>query len=300
MHILLSLGLGLGLYLLACALTGSARERRGAPGPPGQAAERPGDPPAGGVGGLRRRLPRSGPDGAGLREFSLVSAASAAAAALLAQLLFGWPIVTLAVACAGGLAPFWYFRQRAERRRAEVAEAVGEAVETLRDAVRIGLGIEESLRALARTGPLALRPALAEMERDIRLAGFEQAIERARSRLAEPLFDTLAVSLLTSYRIGGRNLAAVLDGISASVRGSVQVRREVRSQQAQNVLSARVIAALPVVLVLVIRATNPNYLTAFSQPAGQLILGCCLVSVALGYTVMLRQAALPGQGRMLR
>ena len=65
-------------------------------------------------------------------------------------------------------------------------------------------------------------------------------------------------------------------------------------------LSARVIAALPVVLVLVIRATNPHYLAAFSQPAGQLILGCCLVSVALGYTVMLRQASLPGQGRMLR
>lgn len=290
MHVLLSLCLGAGLCLLAVSLTGSARERHGAPGPPGQAEG----------GGLRRRLPRSGPDGAGLREFSLVSAVSAAAAALTAQLLFGWPVVTLAVAGAGALAPFWYFRQRAERRRAEVAEAVGEAVETLRDAVRIGLGIEESLRALARTGPLALRPALSEMERDIRLAGFEEAVERARGHLAEPLFDTLAVSLLTSYRIGGRNLAAVLDGISASVRGSVQVRREVRSQQAQNVLSARVIAALPVVLVLVIRATNPNYLTAFSQPAGQLILGCCLVSVALGYTVMLRQAALPGQRRVLR
>ncbi len=298
MHILLSLCLGAGLCLLASALTGSARGRRGAPGPPGQAAGRPEE----GTGGdrLPGRLPRSGPGGAGLREFSAVSCVSAAAAGLLAQLLFGWPVVTLAVSAAGALAPLWYFRQRAQRRRAEIAEAVGEAVETLRDAVRIGLGIEESLRALARTGPEALRPALQEMKRDIRLAGFEEAVERARERLAEPLFDTLAVSLLTSYRIGGRNLAQVLDGISASVRGSVQVRREVRSQQAQNVLSARVIAALPVVLILVIRATNPNYLAAFSQPAGQLILGCCLVSVALGYTVMLRQAALPGQGRMLR
>ncbi|MCY4640531.1 MAG: type II secretion system F family protein, partial [Chloroflexi bacterium] len=200
----------------------------------------------------------------------------------------------------GALAPSWYFRQRAQRRRAEVAEAVGEAVETLRDAVRIGLGIEESLRALARTGPLALRPALVQMERDIRLAGFEEGVERARERLREPLFDTLAVALLTSYRLGGRNLAQVLDGLSASVRGSVQVRREVRAQQAQNVLSARVIAALPVVLILVIRSTSPDYLEAFSRPAGQALLAGCLLSVAVGYTVMLRQAALPGQGRMLR
>ncbi len=289
MHVLLSLCLGAGLCLLASALTGSAREGTGAP---------PDEAP--GPGWLVARLPRQGPGGAGLREFSVMSCASAAVSALLAQLLFGWPVVTLAVSGAGALAPFWYVRQRAQSRRAEVAEAVGEAVETLRDAVRIGLGIEESLRALARTGPEALRPALQQMERDIRLAGFEEAVSRARGRLAEPLFDTLSVSLLTSYRLGGRNLASVLDGISASVRGSVAVRREVRSQQAQNVLSARVIAALPVVLVLVIRATNPNYLQAFSQPAGQLILGCCLLSVAVGYTVMLRQAALPGQGRMLR
>ena len=292
MHVLLSLCLGAGLYLLARSLTGSARVGPTAPGPPGQTGSTSGR--------LVRRLPRQGPDGAGLREFLAASAAGAAAAAALAQLLFAWPVVTLALAAAGALAPSWYFRQRAQRRRAEVAEAVGEAVETLRDAVRIGLGIEESLRALARTGPEALRPALRALERDIRLAGFEEGIERARERLQEPLFDTLCVALLTSYRLGGRNLAQVLDGLSAAVRGSVAVRREVRAQQAQNVLSARVIAALPVVLILVIRATSPDYLQPFSEPAGQALLACCLVSVALGYTVMLRQAALPGRGRMLR
>ena len=157
-------------------------------------------------------------------------------------------MVTLAAAGAGLLLPTWYYRQRAQRRRGEIEEAVGEAVETLRDAVRIGLGVEEALRALAVTGPQALRPVFSGVERDLRLAGFEEALDRARERLAEPLFDTLAVALLTAYRIGGRNLAAVLDGLSASVRGSVQVRREVRANQAQNVLSARVIAALPLLL----------------------------------------------------
>ena len=60
----------------------------------------------------------------------------------------------------GLLLPAWYFQQRAERRRAEVEEAVGEAVEALRDAVRIGLGIEEALRALGRTGPAGAAPGL--------------------------------------------------------------------------------------------------------------------------------------------
>ena len=292
MHVVLSLAFGLGLYLIFRWLTGGQPEPR--------SGEDPGERPAGRAGWIARRLASPGADGVGLRELAPASAAAGAASALLSQLFFGWPVVTLAAAGAGLLLPTWYYRQRAQRRRGEIEEAVGEAVETLRDAVRIGLGVEEALRALAVTGPAALRPVFSQVERDLRLAGFEEALERARERLQEPLFDTLAVALLTAYRIGGRNLAAVLDGLSASVRGSVQVRREVRANQAQNVLSARVIAALPLLLILVIRGSNPNYLAAFSQPVGQAVLACCLLSITVGYTVMLRQAALPGQERVLR
>ena len=287
MHVLLSLALGAGALLLFQSLTR-----------PGDEAQRSRAGEAGR--GLARRVRARAPAGVGLGALCAASSATGAGGAALAQILLGWPVVTLASAAVAATLPAWYLRQREERRRAEVEEALGEAVETLRDAVRIGLGVEECLRAMARTGPRALRGVLAAVERDIRLHGFEEAIARARERLDEPLFDTLCVALLTSYRIGGRNLAQVLDGISQSLRGSVRVRREVRSQQAQNVLSARVIAALPLVLVLVIRATNPNYLTAFSQPAGQALLGLCLLSVACGYAVMLRQARLPGPGRLLR
>ncbi|MYH40745.1 MAG: hypothetical protein F4150_03035 [Chloroflexi bacterium] len=290
MAVLWSLALGAGVLLLFQSL---ASPRSGRPGGGASGA-------ASGAALLARRLPRAGPEGAGLREFTAASGACALAAGAAAQLVAGWPVVTLTAAGLGAALPAWSLCQRSARRRAEVEEALGEAVETLRDAVRIGLGIEEALRALARTGPLALRPVLSQLERDIRLAGFEEALARARERLADPLFDTLAIALLTSYRIGGRNLAQVLDGIGESLRGSVRVRREVRAAQAQNVLSARVIAALPVVLVLIIRATNPNYLTAFSQPAGQAVLGLCLLSVAVGYVAMLRQAQLPGAGRVLR
>ena len=292
MHVVLSLAFGLGLYLIYRWLVGGRPEPR--------PEEDPGERTAPRAGWVARRLAAPGADGVGLRELAPASAAGGAAAALLSQLFFGWPVVTLAAAGAGLLLPTWYYRQRALRRRAEIEEAIGEAVETLRDAVRIGLGVEEALRALAVTGPAALRPVFSGIERDFRIAGFEEAIARARERLAEPLFDTLAVALLTAYRIGGRNLAAVLDGLSDSVRGSVQVRREVRANQAQNVFSARVIAALPLLLILVIRGSNPNYLAAFSQPVGQAVLACCLLSITVGYTVMLRQAALPAQERVLR
>ncbi len=77
-------------------------------------------------------------------------------------------------------------------------------------------------------------------------------------------------------------------------------RREVQAMQAQNVLSARVIAALPLGLIVTIRATNPDYLAVFGSAGGQAVLALCLVSVALGYAGMLRASAVRDAGRVLR
>ena len=102
--------------------------------------------------------------------------------------------------------------------------------------------------------------------RDMRLSGFEEAVRLTQDRLADPVFDTVAAALVMSHRVGGRNLSTVLEGLGRSVRQAVQVEREVRAEQAKNVLSARIIASLPVVLILAIRGMNPDYLDVFSTP----------------------------------
>jgi len=81
------------------------------------------------------------------------------------------------------------------------------------------------------------------------------------------------------------------------VRGAARVEREVRAQQARNVLSARIIAGLPLALMVIIRGLNPDYLDPLADPAGQLLLAICLLSVAVGYVLMLRAARLPAHRR---
>jgi tight adherence protein B len=233
-------------------------------------------------------------------DFVLLSFSAGAALAAVGQLMLGWPIVT-AVAFLIGLAlPSWYLRQRQEARRSVLQAALAEAVDSLRAAVRAGISIEEGLASLARSGPVALRPALTELARDMRLSGFEEAVQRTQDRLADPIFDTVAAALLMSHRVGGRNLSTVLEGLSRSVRQAVQVEREVRAEQAKNVLSARIIAALPIFLILVIRGMNPAYLDVFSTPTGQAILALCLLSTLVGYAGMLWATRLPGNERVLR
>jgi len=281
MHVTYSLLLGIGLLLIFLALTSKRAE-----------PARPADAPAT-AGGWVVALPDAG----GRLAFA---AAVGVVPAVVTQMFLGWPALSLAAGIVGALVPSWVARQRDEHRMEAVEDAVVEAVAVLRDGSRVGIGIEDGLRSLARTGPLALRPAFRALARDLRLAGFEEAVTRARAQVAHPAFDMLSAALLMSYRVGGRNLSDVLDGLGRSVQGTARARREVRAQQAEHVMSARVIAALPLVLIVAIRATNPGYLEVFSTPGGQLALAACLISVAVGYAGMLRATVLPGRERVLR
>lgn len=287
MLVVLSAAIAMSVFLIYLSATGRwARPRQAAEGSP--------------FDGLREFLREAGAGGVGVRDFLAASIAAGAATGGAAQIFLGWPVVTAASGLAGLGLPAWYLHGRRERRKAILQEALAEAVDALRSSVRAGLSLEDAIAGLGRNGPLPLRDDFNEVTRDLRLVGLEEAVRRLKGRLADPVFDTVAAALLMAHRIGGRNLVPVLDGLSASVRGTVRVRREARADQAKHVLSARVIAALPLVLIVAIRATNPDYLEAFSAPGGQLALAACLLSVAVGYAGMLRAAALPEERRVLR
>lgn len=249
---------------------------------------------------LRAFLDRNGAGHLSLRDFTLLSSGAGLVFALATQLVLGWPLVSTALFVVGLTLPGWYFTNRRQRERATTQAALADAVDMLRSGVRAGMSVEEALGSLARNGPDVLRTPLAELARDLRVSGFEAAVRRTRHRLADPVFDMVAAALLMSHRVGGRNLSTVLEALSRSVRQSIQVEQELRAHQAKNILSARIIAALPLVLIVVIRGLNPTYLDVFSSPEGQGVLALCLLSVALGYTGMLRATRLPGEERVLQ
>ena len=287
MPLVLSLTLGLGVLLIYLSLTSR-------PGETGKEVRQSA------AARLEEFLRQAGVEGVGTRDFLLLSAGAGAAGAAAAQLALGWPVVSAAAFVVGLALPAWYFRQRGEKRRAAVQAALADAVDVLRAAVRTGMSVEEGLVSLARNGPEVLRPALSDLSRDLRLSGFEEAVRRAQERLADAVFDTVAAALVTSHRVGGRNLSTVLDGLGRSVRQAVQVQREVRAQQAKNVLSARIVAAMPLVLIFAVRGINPSYLDVFSSPVGQGLLALSLLSVAVGYAAMLWATRLSGDERVLR
>ena len=157
MPLVLSLTLGAGLLLVYLSATAGRRvEAEGRTSPDAS-------------GRFEEFLLQAGVEGVSARHFLLLSAAAGVATGLASQVALGWPVVSLAMFAVGLVLPIWYFRNRADRRRADLQAALADAVDALRAGVRTGMSIEEGIAGLAHNGPEILRPALAELTRDLRL-----------------------------------------------------------------------------------------------------------------------------------
>lgn len=248
---------------------------------------------------VEQLLSRAGLHGVRPREFAAVTIGTAIATALLAQLVLGWAAVSLLSGVLGGSLPIAFTVRRYDRRRAAIQAALVEATGQLRDGIRGGLSLQEALVSLARSGPESLRSEFTQLARELRLTGLEAAIAAMRDRLADPVFDVVATTLVLNDRLGGRNISQVLDRLASATRAELRVQQELSAYQARTVLSARIIAAVPLALVYVIRQLNPGYLALFSSARGQLLLAICVASVALGYGGMRWLTRLPDEPRVL-
>jgi tight adherence protein B len=233
------------------------------------------------------------------REFIVFSLALGVGATLIAQTFIGWGVISLLAAALGGIAPLVYYLQRQNRRRGAVQTAMADAIGQLRDSIRTGLSIQEALVGLARNGPEALRPEFRALVRDSRLVGFERALRGMRDRLADPIFDVVAATLVLNDQVGGRNVSQVLDRLAHATREQQRIHGELRAYHGRQVLSARIVAAVPVVVLLAIRAVSPEYLSIFDGLQGQLMLAGCLASIVVGYAGMRWLSRLPGEQRVL-
>jgi tight adherence protein B len=247
----------------------------------------------------REFLVRAGLRDVTLRDFLLFSALSGFCASVVTQLWLGWPAVSALAGAVGLLGPYAYYIRRHDRRRLAMQDALVEAIEQLRDAIRTGLSVQDAIGGLARSGPDVLRAEFTTLGRDARLLGFESALGAMRDRLADPVFDVVACALAINDRLGGRLVSQVLDQLAESTRAQLRIEQEVRAQQGRTVLSARIVAAAPLVALVGLRATNPRYLSIFDSVVGQMVLIGCAASVALGYAAMLYLTRLPGQRRVL-
>jgi tight adherence protein B len=224
----------------------------------------------------------------------------AALAGAAGYALFGLAVIGLVAAVAAHHLMALGLESR--RRRAEARRQ-----RALLDAIRFGVavmsragGALQMLRALAEGGPADAQPVFREL---LAQAGSDQpnllagAVERVRLRLADPLFDDIALALTLHWMRGGR-LAPALEAVAASWSETLRLQREAKALRAGMEASAVLLTVLPFVLLLLAHLLAPALLDPLGQPLGEVVLAAAVGWMVIGYRVLQRLAEAPREERL--
>lgn len=205
-------------------------------------------------------------------DFARYSAGCCLAGASLAVLWMGVPAAIVGAA-AGAIAPELMIRRRIAQRTVRITEQLPDVLAGLAAPIRAGASLPQAFAAAAEEAEPPLRTVLDRTCRDFE-AGVAQdlAIERFASRCGVPA-AMLAARALRVGRQAGSELARVIDEVGDTLRDRDRLARELRASTAQARVSAIVVAALPVVFLLLMSAGAKDQATLlFGEPIGWLLL----------------------------
>lgn len=228
----------------------------------------------------------------------VLSSFGAGLASVVVAALFTNSLIVCAIAVlAGGWAPIGWLRSRVRRRRKAHREVWPETIALITSGVRAGMSLPEVVAGLSERGPEALRPYFQRYRATYRaLSSFEASLTALADDLSDPIADRVISALKLANEVGGTDLVRVLRALGDFVREDLRVRKEIEARWAWTVTAARLAAAAPW-LVLVVMSSRPEAAAAYDSPTGMMLVVGGAVATFAGYRSMLRAARLPEQPR---
>jgi len=147
-----------------------------------------------------------------------------------------------------------------------------EILDHLISGLHSGLSLAETIANLSKRGPAPTRSIFSLFE--IRLrdgATFSTALEVIRSSFNESTADQVCEVLDFAQSTGGRDTALTLRTLSNFIRTDIALRNEITAKHSWVKNSAALAAVAPWVLLLLL-ASQPNTVAAYSSSSGFLVL----------------------------
>ncbi|MGH2669923.1 MAG: type II secretion system F family protein [bacterium] len=188
--------------------------------------------------------------------------------AALALLATGWWAAAVVAGLLAALVPGSVRRSIKERDRQARREALAQVARRLRDATQAGLSLSEGLALAAETSPPILRAELRDLLTTGRSRGLPEGLREFARGAADPFFEIFAKALAAADRLGA-GVSEILEGLAEAASAEARTGREVRARQTYERTAARIVAAAPALVLLAIRATNPEYLAPYREAVGQ-------------------------------
>lgn len=203
----------------------------------------------------------------------LISGVAGLGAYLVAGYFLAHFYLALPIGIVTALIPIGVVAFVRRRRLRKFEEHFPEALDLLGRAVRAGHAFTTGLEMISKECP---EPLAGEFRTTFEEQNFGLPLRDALLNMAEriPLVDVqfFVTALLIQKETGG-NLAEILDGLARVIRDRFRIYREVQVRTAQGRLTAGILIALPLMMMLILSALNPHYIgILFTDPAGPYVL----------------------------
>ncbi len=194
-----------------------------------------------------------------------------------------WPVVGLGGAVIGWIVAVTLTGSGAGNVAAR-AEAVAVWVETMRDLVAGGQGLESAVLTACRSAPKVLAADMARVVLEVdRGRSVKESIAASAGWIANPTADiAIAVVVLTLDGNASRPIA-VLDQLAQEARAQVARIAEVEAARASARTTMRMIMAVLALGVGAMFVFGRGYLDAYGTLIGQLVLGVILAIMAVAF-----------------
>lgn len=200
--------------------------------------------------------------------------------ALVGGIALGGPLAALVLGLFTATFPVASAQQRARRRRAEAADAWPRMIEEIRLLCgSVGRPIPRALLEVGRRGPVELRGAFAEADREWRLStDFARTVTVLKERLADPTADAACETLLVAHGIGGTDVDRRLAALAEDRQDDLQGRKDARAKQAGVRFARRFVLLVPIGMALAGMSIG-NGKAAYATAEGQIAVAIALLTL---------------------
>jgi tight adherence protein B len=182
-------------------------------------------------------------------EFVAMVAVVAVVAGLVGLMLAG-PIVGVLVTIAVCVAVRFYVRRAEAKRQAAFADQLPDVLQLVTTALRSGFGLTQALESVAEDAEEPARSEFAHVLAEVRLGrDLSDSMTALARRMGSKDLEWV-VSAIDINRDTGGNLSEILDRVSSTVRERGRIARQVRTLTAEGRLSARILMATPLLMLL--------------------------------------------------
>ena len=169
-----------------------------------------------------------------------------------------------------------FFMQR--RRRQKLNDQLIDGLVTLANGMRAGLNLVQSMKLIETNAHPPISQEFGLMLREFEHgASVDEVMRRASARIKLHHYKLLFAAMETARARGG-NLPETLDRLGESLREILRLEEKVRSLTAANRMSAYMMGAMPILIVLIFYVIEPSWVSLlFNTQFGLLMLMIALV-----------------------